>query len=49
MAIEMSPLAASYFPTGGRVLSPLVAIECPHSWPSFLPSRELVLAVRSGA
>jgi hypothetical protein len=37
MAIEFSPLAATKFPAGGHHFSPLVAIESPRSWPSFLP------------
>jgi len=39
MAIGFSPLAATKFPTGGHRFSPLVAIGCPHWWPSFLPTR----------
>jgi hypothetical protein len=41
MAIGFSPVVATKFPTGGHHFSPLVAIESPHPWPSFLPSREL--------
>jgi hypothetical protein len=38
MAIGFSPLAATKFPTGGHQMSPLVAIRCPHWWPSNLPT-----------
>ena len=38
MAIGFSPLAATKFPTGGHHFSPLVAIRCPHWWPSNLPT-----------
>jgi hypothetical protein len=27
-----------FLPTRGHRFSPVVAIECPHSWPSFLPT-----------
>ena len=42
MAIEFSPTAATKFPTGGHHFSPLVAIRCPHWWPSFLPTGDEV-------
>ena len=38
MAIGFSPLAATKFPTGGHLFSPLVAIGSPHWWPSNLPT-----------
>ena len=41
MAIGFSPLAATKFPTGGHHFSPLVAIRCPHWWPSNLPTGAL--------
>src|SRR5437868_737182 len=48
MAIGFSPLAATKFPTGGHRFSPLVAIRCPHWWPSNLPTGGCG-RVRSGA